>query len=58
MPKLNNLFAMLCLALSMLTGCGTKGPLYIPEQRYPQKATQPAPQAAPEVPASQPATKE
>ncbi len=19
-----------------LTGCGTKGPLYIPEQRYPQ----------------------
>ncbi len=27
-----------CLALSILTGCGTKGPLYIPEQRYPQGA--------------------
>jgi predicted small lipoprotein YifL len=22
----------------LLTGCGTKGPLYIPEQRYPQGA--------------------
>ena len=22
-----------------LTACGTKGPLYIPEQRYPQAAT-------------------
>ena len=22
----------------VLTGCGTKGPLYIPEQRYPQQA--------------------
>jgi len=21
----------------LLVGCGTKGPLYIPEQRYPQK---------------------
>ena len=21
----------------VLVGCGTKGPLYIPEQRYPQK---------------------
>ena len=58
MPKLNMNIVMLCLAYSALAGCGTKGPLYIPEQRYPQKATQPAPQAAPEVPASQPATKE
>ncbi len=49
---------MLCLAYSALSGCGTKGPLYIPEQRYPQKATQTAPQAAPLAPVSQPATKE
>lgn len=27
---------------SALIGCGTKGPLYIPEQRYPQQATKPA----------------
>lgn len=26
----------LCLAYFGLTACGTKGPLYIPEQRYPQ----------------------
>ena len=24
------------IACGMLTACGTKGPLYIPEQRYPQ----------------------
>ncbi len=29
---------MICLAYAVLAGCGTKGPLYIPEQRYPQKA--------------------
>ena len=29
-------FALSC---AMLVGCGTKGPLYIPEQRYPQAAT-------------------
>ena len=55
MPKLNMNIVMLCLAYSALAGCGTKGPLYIPEQRYPQKATQPAPQAVPEAPSSQPA---
>jgi predicted small lipoprotein YifL len=40
MPKFNKKFAMtltLCLAYFGLTACGTKGPLYIPEQRYPQK---------------------
>jgi predicted small lipoprotein YifL len=39
MPKFNTKFAvkfMLCLAYFGLTACGTKGPLYIPEQRYPQ----------------------
>ena len=38
MPKKNILIALLCFALSILAGCGTKGPLYIPEQRYPQGA--------------------
>ena len=56
--KSNIGIVLLCLACSTLAGCGTKGPLYIPEQRYPQAATQPAPQAAPEAPASQPTTKE
>ena len=58
MPKLNMSIVMLCLAYSALAGCGTKGPLYIPEQRYPQEASQPAPQVTPEAPASQPAIKE
>ena len=53
--KSNINIAMICLAYSALAGCGTKGPLYIPEQRYPQEASQPAPQAVPETPASQPA---
>ena len=55
MSKLNISVVMLCLAYSALAGCGTKGPLYIPEQRYPQATTQPAPQGEPEAPASQPA---
>lgn len=25
------------ISCTALVGCGTKGPLYIPEQRYPQK---------------------
>jgi len=44
--------AMLCLAYTVLSGCGTKGPLYIPEQRYPQTTTQTPkvmPQAAPDA---------
>ena len=52
MPKLNTKanisIVMLCLAYSALAGCGTKGPLYIPEQRYPQKQTVPeTPKEAP-----------
>jgi predicted small lipoprotein YifL len=31
--------AYISTACGMLTGCGTKGPLYIPEQRYPQAST-------------------
>ncbi len=40
MHKLLNV--LLCLAYFALTACGTKGPLYIPEQRYPQKTQAPA----------------
>ena len=31
--------AYVLTACSMLTACGTKGPLYIPEQRYPQASS-------------------
>ena len=34
--------ALLLTALIAFTSCGTKGPLYIPEQRYPQPINQPA----------------
>ena len=35
-----NLVCLLLAAIySMLTACGTKGPLYIPEQRYPQASS-------------------
>lgn len=50
MPKFSSLLATigLCLvAYTGLTGCGTKGPLYIPEQRYPQEGgTDTSPQPA------------
>ena len=36
------------IAYLALVGCGTKGPLYIPEQRYPQK------ESAPETPKEAP----
>lgn len=29
----------LSIVFGVLAGCGIKGPLYIPEQRYPQAAT-------------------
>jgi predicted small lipoprotein YifL len=33
--------AIFCVFCAVLGGCGTKGPLYIPEQQYPQaKAAQ------------------
>jgi len=32
-----------------LMGCGTTGPLYIPEQRYPQEEVQDTTQNAPDV---------
>ena len=51
MPKQNIPIAMLCFALSILAGCGTKGPLYIPEQRYPQK--EPSQKETPQNPTPQ-----
>ena len=36
------------MTCGLLVGCGTKGPLYIPEQRYPQ-AAKAKPNSAPKV---------
>ena len=33
---------LISVGCSALIACGTKGPLYIPEQRYPQETTKPA----------------
>lgn len=50
MPKLFFIVVAMCLSCSALTGCGTKGPLYIPEQRYPQKdSSQEVPKATPQA---------
>lgn len=32
---------LISVGCSALIACGTKGPLYIPEQRYPQETTKP-----------------
>ena len=40
--------AYVSMACGLLVGCGTKGPLYIPEQRYPQAGTS-KPNNAPKV---------
>ncbi|MBX9676029.1 MAG: lipoprotein [Methylotenera sp.] len=52
----------LCLFCSTLMGCGTKGPLYIPEQRYPQEASNPTSDInkldADKAPSTQPTVKE
>ena len=52
MSRQNISIAMLYLAYAVVSGCGTKGSLYIPEQRYPQTTTQTPkvmPQAAPDA---------
>jgi len=36
-----------------LVGCGTTGPLYIPEQRYPQKTQDEAPKTPDATPTEQ-----
>jgi len=33
------------ISYALLTGCGTKGPLYIPEQRYPQEVQRAVPES-------------
>jgi predicted small lipoprotein YifL len=38
---------------TVLVGCGTTGPLYIPEQRYPQKTQDEAPKAPDAKPSEQ-----
>lgn len=48
MPKSMLSLVMLSLTYATLTACGTKGPLYIPEQRYPQN-TQETPDPAPQI---------
>ncbi|WP_109015041.1 LPS translocon maturation chaperone LptM [Novimethylophilus kurashikiensis] len=35
MRKLVEVFALVAV-ITLLYGCGTRGPLYLPEQRYPQ----------------------
>jgi len=44
--------AFLSLLLMLLSACGTKGPLYIPEQQYPQDTPEVSPQPAPTAPSS------
>lgn len=47
------LATLMIASYALLMGCGTQGPLYIPEQRYPQK-TQNEVQKLPEaIPAKQ-----
>jgi len=47
-------FALIALVFYVaLVGCGTRGPLYIPEQRYPQKTQDEEAQAPGTVPAEQ-----
>lgn len=52
MPK-RYLVLMLTCGYFCLAGCGTRGPLYIPEQRYPVKTSNepstPPPETAPEA---------
>ena len=42
MPKIF-LMVVVLMSYTVLAACGTKGPLYIPEQRYPQQAQKEAP---------------
>lgn len=44
--------ACLSLVYVVLSACGTKGPLYIPEQQYPQDTPEVSPQPAPTAPSS------
>lgn len=52
MPKTNwvkyILMMVVLIGYAFLAGCGTKGPLYIPEQRYPQPGPIDAPKKTPQ----------
>ncbi|MEE9332072.1 MAG: lipoprotein [Methylophilaceae bacterium] len=52
MPK-TFLTVLILLSYAVLVGCGTKGPLYIPEQRYPQKIKTEVPTTPNAAPANQ-----
>ncbi|CAN4273919.1 COG5567 Predicted small periplasmic lipoprotein [Methylophilaceae bacterium] len=39
MQKIRVTLLLAMLVFSSLSGCGTKGPLYIPERQYPQPST-------------------
>ena len=51
MPKTKwvkySLMMVVLVGYAFLAGCGTKGPLYIPEQRYPQPGQKDAPKKVP-----------
>jgi predicted small lipoprotein YifL len=49
--------AYVSMACGLLAGCGTKGPLYIPEQRYPQASTTKPDNAPKATDSTQPSTK-
>jgi len=59
-PRLikHGLITFALFGCTVLTGCGTKGPLYIPEQRYPQKTQEEAPAKSPQNNDSSQPTKE
>lgn len=42
------LMIFVLISTAFLASCGTKGPLYIPEQRYPQPGQKEAPTKAPQ----------
>jgi predicted small lipoprotein YifL len=52
MPK-TFLTVLILVSYATLVGCGTKGPLYIPEQRYPQKVKNEVPKLPDAAPANQ-----
>jgi predicted small lipoprotein YifL len=47
---------LVLVSYAFLMGCGTQGPLYIPEQRYPQKTQDEAKKTPETTPAKQMAT--
>lgn len=40
------IYSLFIATYATLYGCGTTGPLYIPEQRYPQEVKSEAPESA------------